>query len=182
MEKGFLFQITNELYRLTRLFPKKEPIRYKIREIANEILIKCITNSAPNPILNELEALNSLLEIAKNQNWVSPSEILNLQKEYSKLGEELLKNRIQEKKDSGLTPQNSFQKNLPAREGSFLNERQEKILELLKEKGKLQVWQVKQIFPQVSKRTLRRDFTRLLRKGLIERLGERNQVFYQLKK
>ncbi len=179
MEKGFLIQITNELYRITRLFPKKEPLRYKMREMANEILLKCLRNPTPNPILKDLEVLNSFLEVAKNQNWVSPKELLNLQKEYSKLGEEILKSEIEKKSTFPKpslpeTPQNKDSEPL-------LTEREKKILEMLKEKRKLQVWQVKQIFPQVSKRTLRRDFTRLLKKGLIERLGEKNQVFYQLK-
>jgi len=38
MEKKFLLQFTNELYRLTLLFPKKEPLRYKMRELADDIL------------------------------------------------------------------------------------------------------------------------------------------------
>lgn len=179
MEKGFLIQITNELYRLTRLFPKKEPLRYKLREVANEILIKCLTDSKANPILHNLEVIDSFFEVAKNQNWVSPVEILNLQKEYSKLGEEIVKKEIKEKK---ISPPSSSLENFPQESKVLLNDRQEKILEMLKEKGRLQVWEVKRAFPQVSKRTLRRDFTRLLRKGLIERLGQRNQIFYQLKK
>jgi predicted HTH transcriptional regulator len=59
--------------------------------------------------------------------------------------------------------------------------RQEKILEILKEKGKAQVWELKQIFPEVSKRTLRRDFEQMLNQDLIERMGERNETFYQIK-
>jgi len=38
MNKENLTQITNELYRLTLLFPKKEPLRYKMRELADDIL------------------------------------------------------------------------------------------------------------------------------------------------
>ena len=61
-----------------------------------------------------------------------------------------------------------------------MNERQEKILEVLREKGRAQVWEIKQIFPQVSKRTLRRDFESLFKRGIIERIGERNNTFYRL--
>ena len=179
MEKGLLIQITNELYRLTRLFPKKEPLRYKMREMANEILLKCLKNPTPNPILKDLEALNSFLEVVKNQNWVSPKELLSLQKEYSKLGEGILKRQIETK---STFPKPSLPETLQKKNSeTLLTEREKKILELLKEKGKLQVWEVKQIFSQVSKRTLRRDFTRLLKKGLVERFGQKNQVFYQLK-
>ena len=54
-------------------------------------------------------------------------------------------------------------------------------LEFLKENGRAQVWQVKQIFPEVTKRTLRRDFGNLLKQGIIERIGERNGTFYELR-
>jgi Fic family protein len=33
----------------------------------------------------------------------------------------------------------------------------------------------------VTKRTLRRDFEKMLKEGIIERLGERNNTFYQIK-
>ncbi len=41
---------------------------------------------------------------------------------------------------------------------------------------------MKQVFPEVSKRTLRRDFENLLKQGIIERIGEKNDTFYQLKR
>ena len=39
----------------------------------------------------------------------------------------------------------------------------------------------KQVFPEVTKRTLRRDFEQMLGQGLVERIGERNNTFYQVK-
>ena len=56
MDKDFLIQLTTELYRLTLLFPKKEPLRYKMRELADEILTKCLrSNLKQNPVLEDLE-------------------------------------------------------------------------------------------------------------------------------
>lgn len=60
-------------------------------------------------------------------------------------------------------------------------ERQNRILEFLKEKGCAQVWEIQNIFPNVSKRTIRRDFRAMLEQGLIERTGERNTTAYKLK-
>ena len=60
-------------------------------------------------------------------------------------------------------------------------ERQDRILAFLREQGRAQVWQVKNILPEVTKRTLRRDFEALLKQGLIERIGERNNTFYQIR-
>ena len=153
MDKEFLIKLTTDLYRLTLLFPKKEPLRYKMRELADEVLV--------SPTEKDLEVLGSFFEVAKAQNWVTPADILEIQKEYSKIKEELKK-----------SDENQASINL--------GDRQQKILEVLKEKGKAQVWEIQKIFPEVTKRTLRRDFESLLNQGLIERIGERNETFYQL--
>jgi len=209
MDRNYYLQLTQNLYRLTLLFPKKEPLRYKMRELADDILADLILSSdrgsassvlaedrplpnlkkkeeGANSIISQLEVLDSFFEVAKNQNWVSPHDILNLQEEYSKLKEEL-KNRRS-------TPPLIKNTQVGPVQVSSLNEQQQKILdsnpstarqgkilEYLKEKGKTQVWEMKQIFPEVSKRTLRRDFEFLLKQGKIERIGERNETSYQLR-
>jgi len=170
MEKKFLLQITNELYRLTLLFPKKEPLRYKMREIGDEILAKCLINNQHPVLVKDLEILDGFFEVAKNQNWVKPEDILNLQKEYIKLKGQLKLKAEPIKSEVKLTEVRPLQ--------NSMNERQEKILAVLKEKEKAQVWQIKQIFPQTSKRTLRRDFENLFKQGIIERIGERNETYY----
>jgi len=203
MDRKYLLQITNELYRLTLLFPKKEPLRYKMREVADDILAQSVRNTNQyeytdksvnqprvliNSVLENLEVLDSFFEVAKNQNWVSPQDILNLQEKYCKL-KEALKNFFETE-----TPKTErkieFAQTAPVQISSSvenqisinsMDERQEKILEVLREKGRAQVWEVKQIFPQVSKRTLRRDFENLFKRGMIERIGERNNTFYRLK-
>jgi predicted HTH transcriptional regulator len=158
--KEKLIELTKRVYRLTQLFPKKEPLRYKIREIADEILANLLRETK-NPTIKDWEILDSFFEIAKEQNWVSPREIFQIQKDYKNLFEEI---RFEPKEDR-----------------PSISERQKKILEILKEKGKIQVGQVKEFFPNVSKRTLRRDFQSLVKKGIIERIGEKNKTFYQLK-
>jgi len=45
MDRSFLIQLTNEIYRLTLLFPKKEPLRYKMRELADDILANFLTET-----------------------------------------------------------------------------------------------------------------------------------------
>ncbi len=182
MDKDFLIRLTNNLYRLTLLFPKKEPLRYKMRELADEILAE--------PDEKNFEILDSYFEVAKIQNWVSPSDILAIKKEYDTLRGELKKENLLtagEKKKDGVV------KNLPIFEIQprvvlpqtvtvlERTDRQEKILEFLRESGRTQVWQIKQIFPEVTKRTLRRDFEYMLNQGIIERIGERNNTFYQIK-
>jgi hypothetical protein len=169
MEKDFLIKLTNNLYRLTLLFPKKEPLRYKMREMADEILVK--------PNKKSLETLDSFFEVTKSQNWVSPSDILAIQKDYDSLKRGLERNKP-------ITTEFSKDKRetIIEVEPQLLPQRKEKILAFLRENGRVQVWQVKQFFPEVSKRTLRRDFEYLFKQGMIERIGERNNTFYQLKR
>lgn len=163
MDKDFLIKLTTNLYRLTILFPKKEPLRYKMRGLADEILA--------NQTEEKLEILNSFFEVAKTQNWVTPQDILNLQQEYSNVKEELKK--LSEVQLPKVEKRLEVEETIPGR--------QQKILEVLKEKGRAQVWEIQKIFPEVTKRTLRRDFESLLNQDLIERMGERNETFYQIK-
>jgi len=184
MDKDFLLKLTNNLYRLTLLFPKKEPLRYKMREVATEILASFPqlkkTETGSLRILENLEVLDSFFEVAKNQNWVSSSEILAIQKEYANLREELKKVKPERKQEE--VKENPFvEAQLQPFSSQTMTERQEKILAFLRENGRVQVWQVKQILPEVSKRTLRRDFENMLNQGIVERMGERNDTFYQLK-
>jgi len=251
MNKNDIIELTNKLYRLTLLFPKKEPLRYKIREIADDILADLIILEvfhSSNPsrfadltytfsrqklqdlekskkkeviftITRDLEVLDSYFEVAKWQNWVSFFDILEIEEEYDKIKEEiaeLSKNEInspfleekqdfnkkieperEEKEDSLVqTPlENNELEEKPINNKAIigqinqitdqaeeiLDSRKEKILEILKEKGKMQVGEISEIFSEVSKRTIRRDFVQLLEQGLIERIGEKNDTFYKLK-
>jgi hypothetical protein len=164
MDKDRLIKITDNLYRLTLLFPKKEPLRYKMRDAATEILA--------NPAERDFEVLDSFFEVAKLQNWVRLDDVLAIQSEYGNL----MKDLIQQKPLKTVVAEVSSQ---PAVKG--LAKRQEKILAILKEKGNAQVWEMKKIFPQISKRTLRRDFEFLLKQGAVQRMGEKNNTFYQVK-
>ncbi len=176
MEKDFLVQLAKKVYHLTILFPKKEPLRYKMRELAIEILQK--------PDEQDLETLNSFFEVTKDQNWVSPADILAIQQEYANLSRETVNPKQEKLFDSSLPQGQEKTKTESAFQpltAKTLMERQEKILAILKEKGKAQVWEMKQIFPQVSKRTLRRDFEFLFKQGAIDRMGEKNNTYYQVK-
>jgi DNA-binding transcriptional ArsR family regulator len=220
LDKRRLLGAVNELYRLTLLFPKREPLRYKMRSISDELLANIISLSNEDQMqakfaviddsVKNLEVLDSFFEIARGQKWVKPSELLSLQEEYSRIKEEVIRMKEQnhaleaertrslleerpvvkpmpmevKKEEPVLAPEPEERpervQEAPAMEFS-VSERQRKILDYLGRKGKAQVWEVKEIFPDVSKRTLRRDFKDLLKYGLVERRGERNNTFYRLK-
>ena len=167
MDKNNLIELTNKVYKLTLLFPKKEPLRYKIREVADDILAY---NSSSKKLQENLSILKKYFEVAKYQNWVSYFDILEIEKKYDKIAiRDPVSVELSVKKANG------------DRISGALDSRKEKILEILKEKEKIQVWEVNEILSDVSKRTLRRDFEQLLKQGLVERIGERNETFYCLK-
>jgi len=207
MDKNSLIKLTTNLYRLTLLFPKKEPLRYKVRELADEILENGVLIIGGNPhqpphhsigsggqsedlvleIEKKLEILDSYFEVAKSQNWVSPFDVTELQKEYNKLKDEMVRvgalDSLKEKAEvlgdhKVVSLKRAISFDIRQREKG---ERGEKILEVLRERGRIQVGELQKVFPQISKRTLRRDFNFLMEQGLVERVGERNDTFYQLK-
>ena len=200
MDKDYFVDLTTRVYNLTLQFPKKEPLRYQIRHLANDILqnlIFILWGNIKNPrdllsdIEKRLETLDGFLNVAESQNWVSSEDILEIQKEYSNIRREIEKFKKQELKKSKKRQKSKVDvkkevtTSLPVLEEDVeeelsLNDRQEKILEILKEKDKIQVHHVKDVFPDISKRTLRRDFESLLKQGLVERIGKRSNTFYRL--
>lgn len=62
-----------------------------------------------------------------------------------------------------------------------LSERQERILAMLRQKDRVQIWELQKILPNVTKRTLRRDMDDLLAGGMVEREGEWNSVSYRIR-
>ena len=217
MTKDELIELTNKLYRLTLLFPKKEPLRYKVREVADEILAGFTnweTFNSPNPgelvavensekkqlffeLEKNLDVLNSYFEIAKWQNWVNYFDVLEIQEKYSKmksnLGEEIKEIGTQhqgagqaKKEDvSSIIVSSAIDKSeetpqIPKRK-TGLEPRKEKILKILGRVERIQVGQIDKLFPEVSKRTLRRDFQELVKQDIVEKIGEKNDTFYRIK-
>ncbi|KKQ68818.1 MAG: hypothetical protein A3F95_02605 [Candidatus Nealsonbacteria bacterium RIFCSPLOWO2_12_FULL_39_31] len=229
MEDRNIVELTNKIYKITLLFPKKEPLRYKIREAADEVLKSlavwevCVKGahtrffltdvSIKEKVVFELEKnfniLKKYFEVVKWQNWLGYFDILEIEEKYDKIKSdfekdlaflnsqaEILKTRSvfewQEKETVGDIKEqvrqgdnaNKKQEIVALKEWTENNEldsRKEKILDFLKERGRVQVWEIKEILPDISKRTLRRDFDKLLKLKIVERVGERNETFYRLK-
>lgn len=193
INKESLIRLTASLYQITVLFPKKEPLRYKLRELANDVLNSFIRIENANnlkrglldsvdQICDNLDVMDGFFAIAKEQNWVVPDQLLSVWEGYNGIKEYLRKDLNREEvanhevADLGMDIE---VKSANDTKRDF-NERQQKILEAIQEKGKVQVGEFKDVFPMVTKRTLRRDFWHLFKTGEIERIGEGNNTYYQL--
>lgn len=240
-----LVLLTIRLYNLTLLFPKKEPLRCRAREAADDILAMFVGHRPENngfSLKESLDIMDSYLEVAISQNWVSAADILEIKQEYANIKQDLdsserisraehagdieVKEKIRqelakepesakeetmvaERKQTPFSvqivkpaplmtpPVEPVQAFIEAKESEEAEDdedddssealtesqikRQRKIIEFLKEKGQAQVWEIQKIFPDISKRTIRRDFRSLLKQGSIERVGERNKTYYKMK-
>ena len=197
MDRRELIELTNKVYRQTLLFPKKEPLRYRIRETADSILSSLtewevlhnlnggnlFKPSKEKDLVFELEKelllISSYFDIVKWQNWVSYFDIIKIEAEYEKLKKSFsvvkIKEPVAKKEEKKIEKVKK-----PIVKTPELDERKMKILDILKKKEKVQVWEIKEILSDVSKRTLRRDFDNLLKQGLVERIGESNNTFYKI--
>ena len=238
MDKNTLVQFAKNIYEITLLFPKKEPLRHYLRQTADEAVAELVMkkNDYAETLCRLFELADVQLEIASGQNWISPERIASLRDCLEQMSREFIAQKetipasAEEKSadksclgEAPAAPQNdapiagpnfvlvpsespaSLIPNLPrdlapagepATAGEEESEnresdeisltaaqiaRQNRIAEFLKEKGRAQVWEIQNIFPRVSKRTIRRDFRSMLEQGLIERTGERNTTAYKLK-
>ena len=233
MDKKYFAQLTSRLYRLTLFFPQGDPLRLETRRLGTAVLSNLIfilegslykSKDIIDDTKRDIEALNSFFEVVESLNWINSPDLLEIKKEYSKIGEELkriseiqsidaeevptlqlesekkeaLKEELPEDEIEGeeegielseLKPREERKEKvrvekrtverLPSR--NELLERQREILRMLEKRDKAQVGDFKEVFSNVSKRTLRRDFRYLTEKGFIERKGEKNNTFYEIK-
>lgn len=200
MDKHYLIELIVALFGITEGWDKDELLGLKLRNLAGEILESFILISAENPgmevrsrllsLENEFE--NALVE-ARRQRIIERRAFIFLKQEYEKVRRaaksvhepwriraESLNRAESETPLEKKSREYSQKENLQKRALSGLNQRQEKIVELLAEKKEAQVSELKEFFPKVSKRTVRRDIDALLERDLIVRRGKWNDVFYTL--
>ncbi len=195
MEKDYLIKLCLAIYRITDLFPEREPLRISLREKANQILADSILFFNGNPvsltkeqkkrfserILGNISILQGYFEIAEKQNWLRRENFSVLEREYNMIEKEI-KNGFSKKESSDITKKEKSPSQVSQISLDELKKgRYKRILEVLKEKEEVQVKDLKEIFSRVSKRTLRRDLNDLLKKGFVKRVGDKNRTVYKLR-
>lgn len=198
MDKDYFIKLTLGVYRVTGLFPPKEPLKLKIREQANNILAGLIL-CAGNPtkiassekkrisenVWQNMEIIKGYFKVAEGQKWIDPSNFLFLKREYNRIRREIENKEDKPKKEDQtstkpIAPEIIVLKKVNHQDHQ-LTDRQEKILQLLQRSDKTQVGELAKDFADVSKRTLQRDLEILVSRGLLLRNGSNNGIFYQLK-
>lgn len=185
MDRDFFISLCFATHRVGNLLNAQIGITIKLS--ANTILSRLILllegslssaqkKALVKEILQELESLARHLQAAKAQGNINPANFLVLEGEYAKI-KQFVQGFVNEREPASV-PSTSLRTTAGEASKSL---RARKILDLLGSKEKVQVWELQKVMPQVTKRTLRRDLDTLVQKGLLERKGEWNTVFYELK-
>jgi hypothetical protein len=96
MDKKIFIELAKDVYQLTLLFPAREPLRYKLREVADDIVAEIIVekNDYFGNIRRYLEVVYAYLDIAAGQNWVTPARIDLMRENYSLAAQQLTEMKL----------------------------------------------------------------------------------------
>ena len=209
MSDKFL-KLTNTVYKVLEFFPESDPLKNRAKDRALAIMEHLVLVGQTNgwasfqkekikvQLLEDIDILLGYLWIGKSQGWLNSSNCLIIANEYEKIkkeiepiaeltmklpgmdGRPLSQPQVVEEPHSTQIASEPVLDNtgvdLPDQTG-----RQAKILEFLSKNGKAQVMDLQTILPDITKRTIRRDLDELLQLGKIIRMGDFNEVFYQIK-
>ncbi len=174
MNRDFFVKVVFGTHRVADHLANGAEIKELVNKVLADLLLFCqdiaTLEQKKNilPItLRKIDMLLVAFNTVKNSGAVDQKNFVILENEYKKISKilvDFLEQNKQEKKEEAVE--------------SEIPQRQRKILELLKNKEKTQVWELQKVLPEVTKRTLRRDLDNLLGLHLIERKGEWNNVFY----
>lgn len=191
MTKERLAKLVFITYKATADFFEKEPLRISIRQkaldVVSDYLIKDKNREVVYRLFENLDALLLYLEVAKKEKKAEKMKqdiyIPVLIKEYQQMQEEAQSLIKQDNATRILNPVSATKKKVISVPGQeFLKQRHKKIIAILKKQEFAQIKDFKEIMPEVTKRTLRRDVDELLSKKFIERKGSRNSTVYVLKR
>jgi len=183
------------VYKVTELFPPNETLRVRLREQGLNVLSR-----AEHAYLGDVDYFNKFIasirtlinycEVAQRQNWVDERNFIILKKSLHQFLNEMPQytlfaknsNRRGDRPKSSLAEANfspsSEQKSAVKKQS--LSRRQKQILQHLQENNTVEIAQLADIVPQVSKRTIRRDLNTLISHGLIQKTGKTNGTIYEL--
>ena len=154
------------VYRVTKLFPEGEVLIGQIRKTANEILSEIILRRNKE-IIKHIQIILNYFEIAKDQKWIKDANFDILIREY---------NGVLNSIEQGI----GKKKIVKNKTISKLNQRQNTILEKIKNLDKFRLKDLNVLFPNLNSRTLMRDLDQLIENGLMKREGRGRGSYYKI--
>jgi len=164
-------ELSLAVYRVTKLFPEGEVLVGLMRQIANQVLASLISGQK-RQVKEQVEILLSYFQIAGKQNWTKQVNFVILTKEYRVLLSELEQVRLakpSQKRGSSKIEQSKE-----------LNQRQERIVEHIKQKGSVKLKDISVLFPKLSLRTVRKELNEMAQQGILSQQGIGRGSFYKI--
>ncbi|MCX6789395.1 MAG: DeoR family transcriptional regulator [Candidatus Gribaldobacteria bacterium] len=196
MDKSHFIKLTIGVYKVSELFPKREPLKFLLRRKADEVLASLVVAQfqprALEQALEQIVVLGVYFQIAESQNWVKPENFWLLKTEYLVIEKEVKQMLVAGKQANGQPkpksepvqpskPRSEVVKIKIAPDFSGLKDRHKKIIQVLRQKASAQIRDFNKVLPEVTKRTLRRDLDFLLHQGLVTRFGDKSKTEYKIK-
>lgn len=190
-------KITEALYRVTDIFPDKEPLKWYLRD-EGLILFKTFMKLRDSSVYERMKYIDKIeravphmvhaLDLSSSGTFISRKNFEVLCREYGTLLEFVKEKREDflpaSVKELSIAPfkdfPNAFGKITYDEEGngdsvnSPLNpERKEKILSLIRERGEVSVGDIAAFFTDVGEKTIQRDLIALTRDGVLKKYGDK---------
>ncbi len=186
-----IIKLTNAVYKVTDLFPPKDPLKTAIRKEALDVLffsvlaLKGFSSKTRGDVFISLKLIEAYLQVSSKQKWVHERNFEILQAEYDKVRQffEVLakKNKPEPKKPAagGLKTEKS---EIIGRQIEYekLSDIQLRVLEVLQNKGQLKPNEINGFFPKISSRSIRRELRELREKNIINSSGSGKAVSYEI--
>ena len=195
--KEFYIRLTLGVYKVSQLFPKKEPLKADIRELADEILASLLCDSHqehPQGCSENIELIQNLFNLAESRGLADPRNFSVLRREYARIGdfcaekvEKVGKTVPARIATPARQPNGSHGggQSVAGGENSSRNgknkNRQEVILGILKNNGKVKMSDLIKSFPDINRRTILRDLGVFCQSGMVERNGGGRGACYTIK-
>lgn len=169
MSKEFYIRLTLGVYKVSQLFPEREPLRTDLRELADEILISLLCDNHQGRSEN-IKLIQKLFDLAEGRGLADPRNFSVLRREY---------NRV-----SGLIEDMGVDTGKPVENSSHNGKgkkRQEVILGILKNNSNVKIGDLAKSFPDINRRTILRDLDVFCQSGVVKRNGSGRGACYTIK-
>lgn len=182
--KSFIIPKTERIaiasYLVTDFLSNEEPLKWKIRAAAADIVI-----SRPSQLIDPLSRLSNLFSIASEARLGSTKNFSILAGECEILKSSLIEEEGKSVNISAVERLNKEDRATPhldKRHKKELGSRADAILTILKERGESSIGDIAAQVPTVSEKTVQRELILLVESGAVEKLGERRWSRYRIAK
>jgi hypothetical protein len=194
--KDKIKKLTEALYRVTDLYPDREPLKWTLRELSLDIyanIMSIMSNKKSKPLKDNLDSMSdiiNILELASLGGFISDINFGILKREYvglkswleNKKEESILEIKTEQEKPA-LVQNNK--KTIGHSNGHSIghkgqNERKQKIYDFLKREGEKTTKEIALNFEDISEKSIQRDLLEMVKSGELRAEGEKRWRIYSV--